>query len=360
MNLRVRRIDEARDFMALAPLWSRLTNDGKQPSPFLSYDWFWCCWHGVWPRCRPEILVIEEGETLVAIIPLMRWKERLHGLPVRCVGFLEYPNTPMADLLTIAEHSLVIEMLLDHLASRSDWDMVCLQKLSKSSPTLKALEGILPGRFAWHCAGDLFPPYLIIEGAWKSFYDALRPSVRSHYEKIQEELDCAGELRLEEHHVVDPSGPFFQEAIDLLYQGSQREWGVANGMVPRLPEFCSELTRRASKNAWLSLWLLRLNGHVIAMEYQLQADGKVQVLWVADDPEYRQFLPGSVLQLAALQALFERGCIHEYSLGPGVKEARLPWHTGTHEMVHLKFYRPGLYPRLLYRLETAVLLRAQK
>ena len=67
MTLHIRRIDHARDFVALEPIWSRLTDDTGQSSPFLSYDWFWCCWHGVVPQRRPEILVVEDGDTPVAI-----------------------------------------------------------------------------------------------------------------------------------------------------------------------------------------------------------------------------------------------------------------------------------------------------
>ncbi len=265
MNLRIRRIERARDFMALAPLWSKLANESGQLSPFLSYDWFWCCWHGVWPRRRPEILVVEEAGSAVAIIPLMHWKERLGGLPVRCLGFLEYPGTPMVDLLTLVAHDVVVETFLHHLAGRSDWDVVWLQKLPDTSPTLKALERILPERLAWRRAGNCLWPYLTISADWES----------------------------------------------------------------------SDATS------------------VIAMEYQLRADGKALALWADDDPVYQELLSAHVLNLAVLRSLFERerGCIHEYGTGPGVKTERLWRPSGCYETVHLKLYRPSLYSRLLYRVD---------
>jgi hypothetical protein len=127
MSLSIRRIETAREFMALGPLWSELAHESGQTSPFLSYDWFWCCWHGLWPQCRPEILLIGEAGRAVAIIPLMHWRERLRGFPIRCLGFLEYPTTPTAEMLMVAQHERVVEAFLNHLASRSDWDMVRLQ-----------------------------------------------------------------------------------------------------------------------------------------------------------------------------------------------------------------------------------------
>src|SRR5262245_58281050 len=109
MKLRIRRIEKAQDFMALAPAWSELLRASGHTSPFLSYDWFWCCWHGVWPRRRPEILVVEDTSGPVAIIPLMHWREWFCGLPVRCVGFLECPTTPLVDILTVGPHDQVLE-----------------------------------------------------------------------------------------------------------------------------------------------------------------------------------------------------------------------------------------------------------
>ena len=99
MTLRIRRIDHARDFVALEPIWSRLTNETGQTSPFLSYDWFWCCWHGVVPQRHPEILVVEDGDTPVAIIPLMHWRARLYGLPIRYISFLEWPDCLIAGMV---------------------------------------------------------------------------------------------------------------------------------------------------------------------------------------------------------------------------------------------------------------------
>jgi CelD/BcsL family acetyltransferase involved in cellulose biosynthesis len=351
MNMCIRRIERARDFMALAPLWSKLANESGQLSPFLSYDWFWCCWHGVWPRYRPEILVMEEAGCPVAIIPLMHWKERLGGLPVRCLGFLEYPSTPMADLLTLVAHDAVVETFLHHLASRSDWDIVWLQKLPDTSPTLKALERILPERLAWRRAGHCLLPYLTISGEWKSSDDSNEQAFKNTHERIHERLARTGNLSVEEHDSVDPWSPLFQETLDLIRRRSQKDWRASKAAIPRMPEFFSELTRRATKNGWLSFWVLKLNNRVIAMEYQLRAHGKALALWTDDDPVYQEFGSRHVLNLAILRSLFERGCIHEYGTGPGVKADRLWRASGSYETVHLKFYRPSFYSHLLYRID---------
>jgi CelD/BcsL family acetyltransferase involved in cellulose biosynthesis len=350
--MNIRRIDKARDFMALGPLWSKLARASGQVSPFLSYDWFWCCWHGVWPRHQPEILVVEDAGTPLAVIPLMRWKGRLRGLPIRYLGFLAYPNTPMADLLTIADHGLVVEAFLSHLATRSDWDVVWLQKLPASSQTVKEFEGALPGRMAWRRASDFLMPYLAIEGDWKNFYDTKRQLGMRTFQEFQGRFAGPGDLNIEEHRIVEPWSRCLQEMLGVISRSSRENGAVAYSALPRMPEFFRELTRRATKNGWLSLWLLRFKGRAIAMEYQLCADGKAQALWAYDDPTYREILPAHMLHLGLLQALFERGCVYEYRMALGNYGEERSWATGSHETLQLKLYRPGLYSRLLYRLET--------
>jgi CelD/BcsL family acetyltransferase involved in cellulose biosynthesis len=349
MTLHIRSIDNARDFVTLEPVWSRLTHETGQTSPFLSYDWFWCCWHGVWPQRRPEILVIEDGDTPVAIIPLMRWRARLFGLPVHYMSFLEWPHSPITDLVTTDQSDPVIELFLDHLTSRSDWDIARLQKLPVTSPILEAFEHILPGRLSWRREDHLPYPCVTIDGDWERFCGTMSKSFGNTHRHIPVTLQRAGDLRLEEHRLVDPQGPLFQETLALM--NLQTYGSHVSTTMPRQREFFRALTQRATKNGWLSLWTLKLDGHVIAFEYQLRFHSTVQVLAAGEDPSYRALRPWPELNLAILRTLFQSGSTYEYSLGPAVQHDHLWWAHGHQQTVRLKLYRPSLYSRVLAQLD---------
>jgi CelD/BcsL family acetyltransferase involved in cellulose biosynthesis len=349
MTLHIRSIDNPLEFVALEPMWSQLTRKAGQTSPFLSYDWFWCCWHGVWPQRCPEMLVVEDGDTPVAIIPLMRWTTRLYGLPVRYMSFLEWPHSPLTDLVTRDQPDPIIELFLDHLTSRSDWDIAALQKLPVASPTLQALEHIMPGRLPWRREGYLAYPCVTIDGDWGRFCRTMSKSSADIHLHIPITRQRAGDLRLEEHRLVDPQGSLFQETLavmDLQTRGSH----VSMSML-RQREFFQALTQRATKNGWLSLWTLKLEGHVIAFEYQLRFHGTVQVLAAGEDPRYRALRPWPELNLAILRTLFQSGCTDVYNLGPMVEHDRLWWANSEQQTVHLRLYRPSLYTRLLAQLD---------
>jgi CelD/BcsL family acetyltransferase involved in cellulose biosynthesis len=355
MRLRIRRIERPRDFMALAAVWSELMLVSGQTSPFLSYDWFWCCWHGVWPHRRPEVLVIEDTSSALAIIPLMHWRGRLYGLPVRWVCLLEYGNTPMIDMLSVGEHDRVMETLIDHLAGRSDWDIACFQRLPATSPTVKALERVPAERLACRRVGKIFSPYLSIGEEWKCFYDRQSLAVRKRHDALWAELERTGDPSIEEHRTVDLWSPLFQETVSFICRSSINAGMTDNDTPSRLPEFSRELTRRATKNGWLSIWLLKLSGRVIAMQYQLHAAGRVQVLWEDQDPAYTAWLPDRILKLAVLQSLFACGWAHEYRTVPRPINDRFWWVTGWHELVRFKLYRPSFYSNLLRRIDTLII-----
>jgi CelD/BcsL family acetyltransferase involved in cellulose biosynthesis len=349
MTLHIRSINKAQDFVVLEPIWSRLTDETGQTSPFLSYDWFWCCWHGVWPQRRPEILVVEDGDTPIAIIPLMRWRARLNGLPVHYMSFLEWPHGLTADLVTADQSDAVVELFLDHLTSRSDWDIARLQKLQVTSPTLEALEHILPGRFFWRREGYLAYPSVTTDGDWGRFCRTMSNSSADIHRHIPIALQHAGDLKLEEHRLVDPQSSLFQETLAVM--NLHTDGSHVTITMPRQREFFQALTQRATKNGWLSLWTLKLEGHVIAFEYQLRFHNTVQVLAAGEDPSYRALRPWPELNLAILRTLFQSGCTYVYNLGPMVQHDRLWWANGEQQTVHLRLYRPSLYTRLLAQLD---------
>jgi hypothetical protein len=361
MSLQIRRIERAKDFVSLAPLWCKLASESGQTSPFLSYDWFWCCWHAVWPHRRPEILLIEEAGSPIAIVPMMAWRERLHGLSVRCLGLLECPITPMVDILMPGEHGhvRVLDTLLGYLVSRSDWDMIWLQKLPATSLTVQILQGLLPGRLPWRRVATLLSPSLAITMEWATFHSAKSQNFKKLCQQMQGQLEGSSYLRVEEHRAVPHGSPLLSEMIDITRRGWQARSAPFSPM-PRLAEFLTELTGRATKNGWLSLWLLRLDGRAIALEYQLRHTGTAYTLHAEEDPAHQELSPGSVLKFAIVRSLFQHGGIREYDMGPGLSDDKLRWANGYRESLQLKIYRPGIYSRLLYGLETVAAPAAWK
>jgi CelD/BcsL family acetyltransferase involved in cellulose biosynthesis len=353
MTLRIRRLTDEEDLRSVAPIWADLVQQSAQSSPFTSHDWFECC--RVAAGARPlELLVVEDSVAPVSLIPLVARRGRVRGMPVRYLRLLDCPDSPLAELLHAGGALPAVRALLDHVTGRSDWDILELGRLPAASPTLKALETELPGRLRWRRAGGDFSPYLAIDGPWPEFYASRSQRFKKTIRNIQNRLDRLGAVSVEEHSVVAPDGPLFEEMIELTSRSWKADRGIAIATMPRMREFFGELSRRATRRRWLAVWFLRLDGRPIAMEYQLRAHGITYALRADYDLAYASSSPGSALNFAVARALFERGDIREYQMGPGQNEYKMRWASGSHETVCVQIYHPGLYPGLVHLTENAL------
>jgi CelD/BcsL family acetyltransferase involved in cellulose biosynthesis len=353
MTLRVRRLTAEHDLASLAPVWADVAEQSAQSTPFASHDWFECCRIAMADRDR-ELLVVEDSVAPVSLIPLVRWKGRVRGMPVRYLGLLDCPDSPVADLLHTGAALPVVRALLDHVSARSDWDVLELGRLPVASATLKALETELPGRLPWRRAGGDLSPYLAIDGPWASFYASRSQRFKKTIRNVQNRLERLGSVSIEEHQALAPGDARFEELIELTSRSWKADRGIAIATMPRMREFFGELSRRATGRGWLDVWFLRLDGRAIAMEYQLRSNGVAYALRADYDLAYAASSPGSALNFAIARSLFERGDVREYQMGPGQNEYKMRWASGCHETVRIQIYRAGLYPRLVHLIETTL------
>jgi len=358
--VKARFVTSLREFDALAPIWRDVTSAGGQTSPFLSHDWFACCWRTAGPNRRREIWVIEDGGGPVALVPLVSRVARIRGLPVRMTEFLDSPDTPFSDFPLAGRLEEVIETFLTSLRSRRDWDVLSLRKLPASSGTWKALETVLPGRFPWRVLGRESSPYLTISGSWEEFLRRQTQRFRKTCRSSENRLWRGREVSLEEHREVDPDGRVFAEVMEVSRQSWKGPRAFAMATMEGMPRFFRELTRRASRNGWLHLWLLRLDGRAIATEYQIRSDDCLHALRADFDQSVAHLSPGAGLNLRIIRSLFEQGVVREYEMGPGMNAYKLRWATGARDALGLEVYAPTPYGRLLHRIETRLVPLARR
>jgi CelD/BcsL family acetyltransferase involved in cellulose biosynthesis len=350
--MKTRRITDRAEFDALAPVWAAVAAESGQTSPFHSHDWFITCWNAVIPDRQPEALVIEDAAGPVGLVPLVKWKGDLHGVPARFIGLLHVPDTPFVDWLSVGPPEPIIEAIMKELARREDWDVLALTGLPATSVTVKALEAWLPGRFRWQHTNVLRSPSLVVSGTWEEFWAGKSQRFKKTIRNVANRLAKAGTVAIEEHRDVRPDGPIFAELLDVSRRSWKASRHVAIATMPRMAEFFAELTVRASARGWLRLWLLRLDGRPVATEYQLEDGGRVHALRAEFDGSLPEELsPGTHLNAEIARALFARPGVHEYDMGPGENEYKSRWTPDAHETMGLRVYRPGAYGAALYAVE---------
>jgi len=353
--VKVKLVTSLRDFDSLAGVWADMARASGQPSPFLSHDWFACCWRTAGPDRRRELWVIEDDAAPLALIPLTLTRATMRGLPVRRLGILDSPDTPVFDFVVTGRVDEVVATFLRFLRSRRDWDLLSLEKVPVHSPTLKALQTALAADFRWRPAGVLASPFLDIRGTWEEFFRHKTQRFRKTCRNLENRIRRGGKVTLEEHCDVDPDGPIFAEMMEVSLQSWKGPRGLAMATMQRMPRFFRELTRRASANGWLRLWILRLDGRPVATEYQVAQNGRIHALRADFDSSLADLSPGACLNLSIVRTLFHHGTVGEYDMGPGINEYKLRWATGAHETTGVDVYAPTIYGHLLWTIEAHLL-----
>jgi len=359
--MRVKRLTTLEAFEALAPVWLAVATESGQMSPFLSHEWFGCCWRAATATRRPEVLLVEDSAGPVAMVPLVHWSGALHGLPVRFTGMLNAPDTAFADWLIVGRPEPVIETVMGDLASRSDWDVLALNSLPASSVTLKALQGWLPGRYRWQPIPSVRSPYLNTAGTWEEFWAGTSQRFKKTVRNVRNRLAKVGTVSIEEHRIVSPDSPVFADLLAVSTRSWKAKEKLAIATMPGMADFFHELTARASARGWLRLWIMRLDGVPVATEYQLEADGRVHALRADFDAAMPDDLsPGTHLTAEIVRALFGRDTAYEYDMGPGNNQYKSRWASAAHELGRLRIFRPGAYGALLHTFEARVLAAVRR
>src|SRR5262249_5198080 len=304
--MRVRLITSLREFDALAPLWLQVTRQSGQNSPFLSHDWFACCWRTAGPDRRRETWVFEDNHRLIALLLLASWRTRFHSLPVRVVGILDSPDTPFIEFPAVGPLEEVVETFLNTLRERRDWDVLRLSNLPADCLTFKALGSALTGQFLWRVARRGQSPYLKVAGTWESFYRTKTQRFRKTCRSIENRIRAYGEVTVEEHCQVDPDGSLLRDVMEISRLSWKGPRGLAMATMQGMPRFFRELTQRASTNGWLHLWVLRLNNQAVATEYHIGTDDQLHALRADFDPAFGALSPGAYLNFSIIRSLFER------------------------------------------------------
>jgi CelD/BcsL family acetyltransferase involved in cellulose biosynthesis len=338
-----------------------LATESGQTSPFLSHEWFGCCWRAATAARQPEVLLVEDSAGPVAMVPLVHWRGKLRGLPVRFMGMLNAPDTAFADWLIVGRPEPVIEAVMGDLATRSDWDVLALNSLPASSLTLKALQGWLPGRYRWQPIPSLRSPYLNTAGTWEEFWAGTSQRFKKTVRNVRNRLAKVGTVSVEEHRIVSPDSSVFADLLAVSARSWKAKDKLAIATMPGMADFFHELTARASARGWLRLWIMRLDGRPVATEYQLEADGRVHALRADFDAKVPDDLsPGTHLTAEIVKALFGRDSVYEYDMGPGDNEYKSRWASAAHELGRLRLFRPGAYGTLLHTVEARVVAAARR
>ncbi|MEG0822609.1 MAG: GNAT family N-acetyltransferase [Burkholderiaceae bacterium] len=329
---------------ALAPAWNAIA-----PDLFTRFEWFDAAWAWAGRDAQPRLLAVFDGELLVGLLPACLW----HRGGRRELALITVPDTQFADVLLGPDPAPVARVMAEALvAARGEWDELHLTHLRPDGEWTR-LRDALTRLTAVDCAPYARNLRIALDAPWAAYYASLSKTVREKNKLAANRLARTGQVEIEWHRGENPAPAALTAEITAI---SAASWKAETGLSLENAgpgAFIERLTQHAAAQGWLSVWLARLDGTAVAMEYQLIDAGRVYALRSDFRAEQAQVSPGTYLNWKLLERLAGEG-LSSYFMGPGENAYKLRWTREGAQLWQLTAWSPTWRGALLRLIETRI------
>lgn len=295
-------------FAALGDSWNALVRAMPRPSPYLLHAWLLFWWRHYGKSSELAIQVAYRDGKLVGALPLCVLRRR--GL--RVLTFVGSEQTALADLLLAEGESALVGVALAERAASTKHDFAHFHGLPSSSRLTAAL-----GSPGLQMIVRAEAPVLNLNGDdWETVYRSrLSSSQRAQHRKRSRRLARLGKLETTVARTRAELGPALEDAFalhELRWRG--RPDGSTFVTTTGKP-FHREVTSALAELDVPRIVTLKLDGRPIAFVFYLALEGSFYHHFLAFDPEFSRFSPGTLSRLDAYETAFAEGATRVEFLG---------------------------------------------
>lgn len=336
-------------FDALARDWDALLERSGNDQLFYRH-WFLAAWldHFAIDDAQLRVATLREDGRLVAALPLLWRRLRMHGVPVQALCSMGNLHSCRFDLLA-EDPRRAAPLLLARLLQDRDWHLLRLEDVPPDAHAEALLDaargaGLATGR--WH---SLVSPYVPVAQDADSFRRALGSKLRGSLRRRRQRLAARGSVALER---ID-GGPGLATVLDECLAVEAAGWKGRNGTAIASDActrgFYTTLAQQAARRGVLALWTLRVDGRLVAFQFALEHDRRVLLLKQGYDEAFADCGPGQLLMEDVLADCARRG-LSELDLLGDDAPAKRTWTTQARQHAWL-FVMRGARGRLLHALK---------
>ena len=309
MPLNIESIETVEALAAIEPEWRELWRRDPAATPFQSPEWLLPWTRSLWGGGKLRVLAVRHGGDLVALAPFFLWGYGERPEVIR-VSFLGAGITDYLGILAAPEFApeAARQVFEGLLAMPDQWHICGLEELRPNSPLL--LADLPPGLVARSGPSSVCP-VLALPPSMEELYAQLQPKFRSNLRYAEARLRREGA----DFTMAGPDEA--DDVLSALFHLHTARWRERRlpGMLATaaLQEFHREAAGRLIAQGLARLFALRLNGQIIAAQYDLR-DGprrtgghRVYFYLSGFDPAYARYSPGAALLAWSIRSAIEEG-----------------------------------------------------
>ena len=314
-------ITEFEKFQQMEFVWNEFFKCSVNQTLFLTHGWLSTWWKSFSPYRNRELLILEvrEKNNLIGLVPLMRQKIQIKGVPIKTISFIENGHTPLADLLFLPGKSDVVmsNVLSFLLNKKANNHLVQLGKLRKDSPTHGEIERCCHEQkvkyiLDCHRVTQLIPTTQKWDVFLKSRSNKFRKSLRNKLNR----LSRLEGIRIYPDTIGDDIG--IEAAISQICDISRHSWKAEKGSdinsIGGSIQFHRNMLHTiVSVGGKARVWWMVHKDAFVAYELHLVYDGTVYPILADYDQSFSEMSPGSMVEYHAIKDCFDSQDITAYN-----------------------------------------------
>lgn len=339
--------------------WTELCDEGASVEPFLRPQWF----TALVKNFEKRILLItaRRGGKLRAVLPLLKEKASLHGVPARKLQAVFNLNTQLFDLIHGADESEkkeIVEAVWKKLKEQSEWDVLEFRMARKDCWLRDLIESAENENYrtgVWQMGSAPFvnlPQGKDKEKLVEENYKALKKRFRQDLDRRFRRLKETGKVEF----VVTRgySAELMRRYFDLEAGSWKGRGGTAAACDARVVGLHEDFARSLAAENALTFYELKLDGKTIAMSINITFNRKMTFWKTAFDEKYARFSPGNLVVREFVADAVRNDSIELDMLGPA-SEYKKVWATGERELAAFYVFQRGFRGWLLRRWKFSVI-----
>ncbi len=308
-NIKIERVEDDTDFMALKDDWNRLVDMSAAPEITITWEWLYTWWEIFKQKRQLWILVVREDAQITGIIPLLKRKIWYYGIfPFRRLELLgsgeDVKDEICSDYLNLIIkkgcEGTVTATVFTYLAQRqNEWDELYLCDILETSRSLKSFLANFPeNSYSIRTVNKTPCPYIELPSEMEELIKTAKLNSREQINRKKRGLDKTGKTE----YFLWKEKQGMEEAFEKMVALHQKRWkSEGKGGCFASPEFTlfhKKIFSLLFPTDAVRLYFLKVDNRYVACRYCLNYKDTLYDYLVGLDPCFKRNLSPGFLLLA--------------------------------------------------------------
>lgn len=329
-NLKVRVVTDSEEFSSLRETWDALLAKSSDNNAYLTWEWLLTWWKHYGEGKRLNILLIEEGDKIIGIVPLMRVNYGRFPVRLDVLENISSMDPDYSGVILTERKQDCVAALLSYLEERINSGSIIfrLSRIAEDSEFLSLMRKRYPSlskSLSLYERALASCPYILLPPTWDEYFASFRRKTRY---KMRRDL----KLLTKEHSIEFRkcgSNDDIRENVNIFCELHQRRWksrGLSGVLVDaKMRELHQDVANLFLEKGWLNLSFLVVDGKAASAVYSFEYNRKFYYGIPSFNPDYSKYGVGHLHIMFLIQEAIKNG-LNEFDFLIGAEEYKYRWH----------------------------------